>query len=173
MKRFLLLMLLFSSVFPAFSGNPGISEMRTYFFSSINDEDSARLFLDKMNSHPCETALALGYKGASKTFMARHSWNPYDKLSHLKAGMQLINQAIDKVHNDAELRFIRLSITYYLPGILGYGEHQEADKKLVLRELTQGNGLEKPERVQRVIVNFLLESELCNREEKATLRTLI
>lgn len=70
-----------------------------------------------------------GYKGASETLLAKHARNPHKKLSRLRKGVKLIGEAAADAPKDIELRFLRFSVTHYLPGFLGYGKHMEKDKK--------------------------------------------
>lgn len=144
-------------------------DLRQWFFSSINNKDSALDFYDLMAEKTVSEPLPLAYKGASKTFYARYSWNPYKKWEQLKKGMAAINQAATKKPEDAEIRFIRLSISYYLPDFLGYGDHMEADKNQIIKCLRQDKA-HKPEKVKQVMANFLLDTDLCNEKETRLLK---
>lgn len=147
-------------------------QMRRWFMASIDSKDTANTFHDKMEGYDGENPLKLGYKGASKAFMARYNWSPFKKMHYLEEGMNLVNGAIEKVPNDIELRFIRLSITYYLPGFLGYGSHIKEDKKAIMTRLKSEKKFPKPDKVQKVIIEFMLDSDLCSKQEKKRLKEM-
>lgn len=140
--------------------------------AAIDDADSAELFHKKMKRLENPSALELGYKGSSKAIMARHAWNPYNKLTYLENGMKLINKAIDRKSNDLELRFLRLSITHYTPSFIGYDHHIESDKSFVIKYFRKNNSKRpsKPYQVRKVILNFMLESNRCNESEEQMLK---
>ncbi len=161
-------------VLTAMSGDEALEkqQMRKWFMASIDSKDTAYTFHNKMKGYEGDKPLMIGYKGASKAFLARYAWNPVNKMNFLENGMKLVDRSIGKDPNDIELRFIRLSITYYLPDFLGYGDHINDDKRVIMGQLKQDSVLSKPAQVKKVIIEFLLDSDLCSEKEKERLKDM-
>ncbi len=115
-----------------------------------------------------QSAFVLGYKGATKMVMAKHVFNPFTKLSYFNAGKKMLNTAISKDNGNVELVFLRYATQMSAPSILGYNRHIEADKKLILRSLTND---EIDEQLAKTIVSFMKQQKLTP-EEKLQLTTI-
>ncbi len=150
-----------------------ISDIRAAYAEAIHEAPKAAQFHKRMAQLNTPSPLKLGYKGAAKTLKAKHSWNPVKKMRYLKQGMNLIGQAIRKKPSDIELRFLRLSVAYYLPDFLGYGENMKTDKSRILKGLLGPSQPRKPPRVRTVILEFLCQNDLCNESEKQALKALM
>lgn len=140
---------------------PNLNTLRSYYIGAVHDPDSAAQFYKITKNYKAIDPLITGFAGASKTLMAKHSWNPYNKMDYLKSGMNQINKAIEQDSQDVELRFLRFSIENALPGFLGYNQHLEKDRKAIQAYFLNRKANEKPEKVEQVILEFLLETGEC------------
>jgi len=95
-------------------------------------------------------------------------FNPFTKLSYFNAGKKMLNTAISKDNGNVELVFLRYATQMSAPSILGYNRHIEADKKLILRSLTND---EIDEQLAKTIVSFMKQQKLTP-EEKQQLTTI-
>jgi len=86
--------------------------------------------------------------------------------------MDLLNDAIERKPADIELRFLRLSVAYYLPDFLGYGQYVEKDRDQIVRTLLEDGKPDKPEEVLSVVLDFLFANELCTEKEQEALMRL-
>ncbi len=84
--------------------------------------------LDKVNN---QQPLLYGYKGCATMIMAKHSFNPVNKLSYFKRGKNMLERAISSDKNNIELRYLRLAVQLNTPGFLGYKNSIDIDKKFL------------------------------------------
>jgi hypothetical protein len=173
MRIFLLFILVTSvSAAHAFPSGNTLGDIRDAYVEAIDKASAAKAFNQRMQKLTSPGPLKLGYKGAAQTLRAKHSWNPYKKTQYLQKGMDLLNDAIARKPADIELRFLRLSVAYYLPGFLGYDEYVEKDRDEIVRILLEEGKPDKPEDVLNVVLDFLLSNELCTEKEQEALMQL-
>src|SRR5690606_30883120 len=77
------------------------------------------------------SATHLAYLGALQAILAKHVFNPISKLNTFKEGKKNIEQAIKIEPDNAELRFIRLSIQKNAPSFLGYRSRINEDIEFI------------------------------------------
>ena len=173
MRLFLLLILpTMVNTAHAFPSGNTLENIRDAYVEAIDKASAAKAFNQRMQKLASPGPLKLGYKGAAQTLRAKHSWNPYKKTQYLKKGMDLLNDAIERKPADIELRFLRLSVAYYLPDFLGYGQYVEKDRDQIVRTLLEDGKPDKPEEVLSVILDFLFANELCTEKEQEALMRL-
>lgn len=63
--------------------------------------------------------LLLAYQGALDVVEARHAFWPRARLEPLKRGLPRLDTAVQRAPDDAEIRYLRLTSSYYLPFFLG------------------------------------------------------
>lgn len=170
----LFLLLTFSFLAAANTSSPlkSLNAIRQAYVQAIEEKSAAEEFDQQMENLDANQPLKLGYKGAAKTLKAKHSWNPYNKAKYLEEGMTLLGEAINDKPNDVELRFLRLSVAYYLPDFLGYDEYVKTDKHRIMNELLSGDGVGKPNDVLNVIIEFLISNDLCDQEQEQALEAM-
>ena len=79
----------------------------------------------------------MAYLGALQTIWANHTLNPLSKLSTFKKGKKNIEAAIKKEPNNAESRFIRLSVQKNAPKFLGYQSNIKEDVEFIKNNRSQ------------------------------------
>ncbi len=121
--------------------------------------------LNELEAVKNSNALYMAYYGAFQSLMAKHAFNPYNKLDYLKKSQQSLNKAISQNPTDAEMRFLRFSIQYYVPRFLGYSSNLEEDKKVILANVHRCQG-----DVKAVISRFMLETNMLTETERKTLQ---
>jgi hypothetical protein len=159
---------------PSFAASPlkSMEAIRTAYKEAITKSSKASKFHKKMSKLSSPEPLKLGYKGAAKTLKAKHSWSPFAKMRYLKSGMAILSKAIKQKPSDIELRFLRLSVAYFIPDFLGYREYVKEDKAQIIESLLSKPESRKPEKVVTVILDFLCEEELCTQEQENRLRQM-
>ena len=65
--------------------------------------------------------------------LAKHLFNPIEKLNSFSKGKKNIEKAVTMAPNSLEVRFIRLSIQANSPRILNYRSAIEVDKNYVIK----------------------------------------
>jgi len=160
MKLFLLLLL-----FPLSVLSTELDKLRLQFYQAVDNKDVAKKFFERMKLEQGISAVHLAYYGSAQTLMGKHAWNPYQKLSHLKSGMQVLSSASKKAPDDLEIRFLRFSIEHYLPTFLGMSKHLDEDRKKIvsLVQRRQCGSLSKD--VLKNMVSFVVKSGRLNGAE--------
>ena len=133
---YLTLILFFLSAFSRLNARSlneiDLSAMRKEFYASVNDKEVAERFCKRLQGQYRSSPLLLAYYGSVQAVMAKHSWNPYRKLSFVKNGLRDLGAAVEKSPQSLEIRFLRFSIEHYLPSFLGLSNHLEEDSKKIL-----------------------------------------
>jgi hypothetical protein len=112
-----------------------------------------------------DEAVLVAYKGASTVLNARYSKILLDKKKMFIEGVSYIEHAIDKVPDEVELRFIRISIQENTPKFLKYKDNIEEDKQLILTQFNSINSSSLKNHIQ----DYILHSELFTDEEKSVI----
>ncbi len=146
--------------------------IRTAYKEAISESSKASKFHEQISELSSPGPLELGYKGAAKTLKAKHSWSPFAKMRYLKSGMAIISKAIKQKPADIELRFLRLSVAYFIPDFLGYNEYVKADKDQIVKILLSKPQSGKPDKVVTVILDFLCEENLCTEKQEKALKRM-
>ena len=155
-----------------------INFMRNEFYKAIEDEDKT-YFLEEfvINKYSADyssySPLILAYYGGIQTLKAKHTFNPFSKLSHLISGLNRLEEAINKSPDNLEIRFMRFSILDHVPGILGYSEDRESDKNKIINLLLQRNYSSLNYNIQKGIAEYMMASDRLNNMQKTEIRDLL
>lgn len=149
---------------------------------SMNANDVRRLYTAAIESaakteqlHQTLTALkpteplVLAYLGAVEALLAKHAWNPYNKVAWLNKAAKNFSSALKKSPNHAEIRYLRFSTEHYLPPFLGHNHLQE-DLENICKHLDSAENVALGKDVSKAIAKFLLASNRCNGTQKAILK---
>lgn len=138
MKKLLFIGLLFWG-FTAFSTVPvDMNEVRSLYKEAVKSEDSCKELVEISSGFTGENnPLMLGYKGSGTMLMAKHSFNPFTKMSYFKKGKQMLEKAIELDENNIELRFLRFNAQTNMPSFLGYNHNIDDDKNFILNGFSQ------------------------------------
>jgi hypothetical protein len=154
-----------------------VSNLRHTFYSAVEDEDKVdalfSLIKDRFSSNISKyPSIILAYFGAGETLIAKHSYNPFKKVSYLNSGLEKIEKAITKTPDNLEIRFIRFSILHYIPSFLGYSNEREEDLNSIYNLLLKKDYSEVTMSIQNGIKNFLLESGRLTKTQQQALMNL-
>ena len=159
-----LTILLFTFLFAA---NTEIEIIRQSYTDAAKSEESAKVFADKVNSisDGDSNKVLVAYKGCSLTLKSKFSGNLVDKISFMKQGAKLIDEAADAEPNNVEIRMIRLSVQENVPRIVNYRQNKDADKAFILTHYKTLDADIKP-----FIKNFILQSKSFTSAQKKSVR---
>ncbi len=113
--------------------------------------------------------MVLAYFGSLEALKAKDSWNPYKKVKLLVASNKTLQQAVTASPNDMEIRFLRFSIQFYLPGFLGLSKDMHGDKNTIIQQLKQKNYGSADNDFLKNIMKFMIDSKQCTAQEAAFL----
>lgn len=157
-------------LFPVVLFGDDIKQIRAEFYEAVNKEAAAEGFYKKMKAADLNNPLMLAYYGSASALRAKHAWNPYHKVSYLKAGMKDIDKAVAEKPEHLEIRFLRFSLEHYLPAFLGYSKHLETDRKKIIALIEKNQLSTVDKSLLTHIIGFMKESGRCSPAEIAALK---
>lgn len=95
----------------------------------------------------------MGYRAGATMLMAKHSLNPFNKLSYFKKGKTMLEKAIQAENNNVELRFLRYTIQTNVPSFLGYSSELIKDRSFLQQSVA---GVRDAE-LKKIITAYLKE----------------
>ena len=106
-----------------------------------------------------------GYYACSKMMMAKYYFNPISRYSEFKAGVQLLEKAIQLAVGNVELIYLRYTIQTQVPDFLGYNKQIQHDKAFLLNVV---NKLDEKD-LKAKISSYLKYSKYVSSKEKMQL----
>ncbi len=149
-----------------------IKQIRADYVTAINDSEKADQLCNHLQNIKNPDPLILAYLGSAQAIKAKHAWNPVNKLSYIKKGFGTINAAVSKAPENLEVRFLRFSLEFYVPGFLGYSKNLTADKNKIIDLLSKQTPikLDVDKTILKNMVYFMIDSKLCSTQEIAILK---
>jgi hypothetical protein len=110
------------------------TEYSNLMLKAVNSEEFTKQFLAKATEDLKATKRSVfeAYIGIAYLFMAKHSGNPFSKLSYFKKGKRHLEAAVAKSPKCLEIRFLRYTTQMEMPHFLGYNKSILEDKKFIL-----------------------------------------
>lgn len=153
----------------AASGRYSISEVRRLYHQAVENPDAAQELRNLVSSPSITDPLLLAYRGGAEALMAKHAWNPYSKLEYLSRSMHILQQAIDLSPQQAEIRFIRFSVQYYIPRFLGFSKNLDEDAHVIAKHAAQlKNQFDR--HTYLGVCDFMISSGSCTADEIQSLK---
>lgn len=160
----------------SFAFSPELASYRKLMGLAYSSETQAHQFYSvTRNINDQSPSLLLGFKAISELMMCKYLTNPLNKLSYFNKGKKLLEKAIERDPNNAELRFMRFCTQVNTPAMLGYNSAITKDKIFLIDYLNKAkvNPLANvDEALYSNVKAFLLDCKYCSTEEKNTLKRL-
>lgn len=134
MRYFLFPILILSLL--SFSLNT-LGEIRANYTKAVSEKELCKRMISELESSKSISAIELGYLGGLQCVWANHVISPITKLSSFNSGKKNIEKAIEMDPQNAELRFIRLSIQKNIPSFLNYHSNLKEDEYWIRKNLDQ------------------------------------
>ena len=168
--RFLILFITFSPLI--LKALPPLSEVRAQFYAGVEDEEKTKklikaLFPEKDKLPP----IYLGYLGASQALLAKHCFNPYNKLDFLNKSIITFQTAISREPENLEIRFLRFSVQHFLPSFLGMSKNLSEDRDVIIEQIKKKNYPAEDLQLVKNVTSFLLESKRCTNSQQIFLKS--
>lgn len=123
---------LFLSYLFFFGINADYTLVRQTYLKAVNSEADA-LQLEKLTqAQAAADAVMQAYYGSALALKAKYSYNPYNKVVHVRSGSAQLNAAVNKFPQHTEIRFLRYSVEYNTPSMVGISLHLAEDKTFIL-----------------------------------------
>lgn len=108
------------------------TSIRQTYLKAVNNEADA-LQLEKLTKPQSSTdAVIQAYYGSALALKAKYSYNPYNKVVYVRSGSAQLNAAVNKFPQNTEIRFLRYSVEYNTPTMVGISIHLAEDKAFIL-----------------------------------------
>lgn len=112
-----------------------LTEIREGYFHSSFGKDKIAGFNEQLLKIEKRTAIVVAYDAATKAILTRTTWNWFKKLEYLDESRMLFEQAVKMDSTDVEIRFLRFTVEDRIPFYLGYSDHMEFDKSVILKNI--------------------------------------
>ncbi len=142
-----------------------LDDIRLWYSLASQQEKEAEKLFEFFEKNPPKNAILWAYKGASDALKAKNLYNPLSKWHYVAEADKAFGKAIFLDKENIEIRFLRFSIEWNLPRLLGYSTHLEEDKNIILKNFEIQNNL-LPAELSKAIKKCLLDSNLLNNQEK-------
>lgn len=143
-----------------------VQSIRKTMVLAVDDERMTDSLFRKLQSIKTKEPLVLAYIATLEGLKAKHSWNPYSKLKHIRQASKLIQKAVDADPDNVEIRFMRFSMQHFTPSFLGYSKNLEEDKRAILTLFERKKfSTAQPELIMS-IARFMIQSKRCNSAEQ-------
>jgi hypothetical protein len=123
-------------------------DLRNQFDKAIVSKSIAESLKQTLQQKSNLTALELGYLGATKMLLAKHYFNPFNKLEIFNEGRTDLDNALKKDKNNAELVFLRYSCAKNAPHFLNYYQNIATDKLFLENAVTSMTDSDLKNRIQ-------------------------
>ena len=123
-------------------------DLRNQFDKAIDSKSIAESLKQTLQQKSNLTALELGYLGATKMLLAKHYFNPFNKLEIFNEGRTDLDNALKKDKNNAELVFLRYSCAKNSPHFLNYYQNIATDKQFLENAVTSMTDSDLKNRIQ-------------------------
>lgn len=117
-----------------FSANFFWAGLNTTFYDALYSDslETIDVALEQLNKEKSSTTVE-AYKGGLTMKRSDYLKSAAKKVETFKKGHKMLEAAIKKDPNNAEYRFIRLTIQEHAPKILKYNKNIEEDKVFILK----------------------------------------
>jgi hypothetical protein len=123
-------------------------DLRNQFDKAIHSKSLAEGLRQTLQQKNNLTPTELGYLGATKMLLAKHYYNPFNKLEIFNQGKTDLENAIKKDKNNAELVFLRYSCAKNAPHFLNYYQNIATDKQFLENAVTSMTDSDLKNRIQ-------------------------
>lgn len=165
MKRFILFGFLAFVNLAQLKSQELIEKFREAYPHARQHAELCKQHIDLIDQSKLTSNLEKAYAGAFYAVWPEHLSSPLKKLNAFKKGKNFLEQAIQSDKDNAEIHFLRLTIQYNAPSMLGYDKDISKDLDLVLQKYSTI----KSAKLKANIKEFLVETDLLSAEQRALL----
>ena len=133
-KLFLTFCLLISTLVSTEANPYSLHQLRRHYQAAATDKTAGEKFHKLMAAYTQHDAVVLAYKAAAEAIRARDA-SMLNKLTYVQQASKQFDQAVKLDADNAEIRFLRLSVESSLPSFLGLSQHVDEDREFLLKTL--------------------------------------
>ena len=144
-------------------------QIRHQLLRAVDDSKTTDSLYKSLNLMPNKSPLISGYIATLQALQAKHSWNPYTKVKQVSNAEKTFGKAIIADPHNLELRFMRFSVEYHLPGFLHFSKNMDDDKQEIMTQLAKNQHATADKDLIIAVINFLLQTDTHTPAEKLDL----
>ncbi len=150
-----------------------IDEIRKTFQLAIDNSSITEKLSSDLKKISKPDALTQAYIASLEALKAKHAWNPFSKHEYMKSFGKMMNDAVNKMPENIEIRYLRYNIEYNVPSYLGYSPNLEEDRKHIIdlflkKKFTSGN-----KKLITEVYTFMVQSKSVNADEKLKMEKVL
>ncbi len=145
-------------------------DFRKELFYNSFDLEASKKYFNKLAEQDYTTATITGYTGAACALIAKHAWNPVEKIKNLNNSKRLLEKAIQSDSNNIELRFLRYYIEKNIPSYLGYSKNIQEDRSAIIHLIPLINPTTLDPGIAQYIYEYLSDTKEFSNEELVALK---
>ncbi|SDL69184.1 hypothetical protein SAMN05421823_107264 [Catalinimonas alkaloidigena] len=147
-----------------------LPELRQAYADATHDADAAHHLLTTLQALPQPlSAEQQAYLAATLALQARFVGNPLQKLQFANQSKKAFAEAVALDPQNPEVRLLRFAVQRAIPPFLNMSGDMEEDAHAIAQNLHKMDLNNINPTFTRPLLNFVLESGLCTKEEQATL----
>ena len=161
----LLVVLLFSVAFsPLYCSAQAYPKevVRSRYMQALKRHGALDTLYRQLSAIRSPTPFEESYLGICTGMEAQFADGMWAKYKLAAKSKSHLNRAVDREPKDTELRFLRFTFEYYLPGFLLMSSHMNTDLKMVFANI--GFLADAPD-VKKVVLEFILSTHRCTPDE--------
>ena len=158
----LLFLVAFATTLDCNDSNINLKTLRMQYYQAVNNSEQTDLLLELLQSRNDNNPLTKAYIGSLVALKAKHNLNPFKKLEYLKQAETIMEEAVSLAPQDIEIRFLRFSYQYYVPRFLGFSNHLQQDKEVIINGLANHNYNSCDYKLVENVARFLTASGECS-----------
>ncbi len=152
--------------------------IRHGFYESIESHAKTKRMMEFIESNFSEKFLhdepvLLAYYGVLNALKAKHVFNPFSKISYLRAALRKLDEAAIDGARNLEVRFLRFSVLHNIPSFLGFRDTLLEDTEMVFELLiVDGKYTELDPEMALHVIDFVIESQRLSDEQQREMELL-
>ncbi|MBD2715432.1 hypothetical protein KBK19_10330 [Microvirga sp. STR05] len=113
-----------------------LPNLRRQYQQAASSKEAGEKFHKLMAAYDQRNAVVLAYKAAAEAIRARDA-SMFNKLTYVQNANKQFEEAVKLDGDNAEIRFLRLSVESNLPSFLGLSGHVDEDRQFLVETLLQ------------------------------------
>lgn len=154
------------------SDHKTLESSRHLFFNFENDKNAALILFNQLDQdkNSMGNSVLMAYKGVARASSADALFNPASKLARFNEGKKLIETAIDLDSQNAEIRFLRLSVQLGAPVFLNYRSDIEEDRQIIVERIKNDPALFNDDEFTKKVLIFLQNRAKPNAKQQQVIK---
>lgn len=149
-----------------------ISDLRKVYYQASKDRNAYDQLHQHLDNYKGTDLVVQGFRAGLEGMGAKYAWGPYAKLRQVRNSARLFEEILTKDPNNAEVRFLRYTVEYYIPRYLLMSGNLQDDKKVIFTNLLAYPKSRLDAESFKTMRDYFLKGNHSTEDEKKQLRNL-